>query len=120
MKRLIFGAVSILLMSAAIAPSVTAQMEPENNAQPYSITVPETHQISAFNLVSQAFRGQLSAQGIPSYVTFLSAYRTGQIDAEDVVQAAVASGWLSPQILNDQSYQSAVAAQLSSLNKAYN
>lgn len=120
MKRLIFGTVSILLMSAAIAPATKAQMEPENNAQPYSITVPETSQISAFNLVSQAFRGQFSDQGIPSYDTFLSAYRTGQIDAQDVVRAAVASEWLSPQAVNDPAYQSAVAAQLSSLNTAYN
>jgi hypothetical protein len=120
MKRLIFGVSSLLLMSAAIAPAAKAQMMPQNRrTQIYIIDTPETRRVSAFNLVSQAFRGEFSEYGVPSYAVFLSDYRSGQLDAEEVVRSAVAADWLSPWALNDQDYISAVALQMDGLSEAY-
>lgn len=117
MKRLIYGGLSILLMGMAIAPAASAQMRIDNDSQLY--LQPEARRVSAFELVSQAFRGEFSEYGIPSYGYFLSAYRTGELDAEEVIRTAVEANWLSPMAIYDQDYESAVAAQLDSLGEAY-
>lgn len=112
MKRLVFGGLSVLLLTAAIAPAVKAQTTAVN---PTTLNSTSTRQLKPFNLVNLAHRGYFKQQGIPSYLTLASAYRTGRIDAFDLVQAAVKANRLSPETLTDQGYLNSVEVQLRGL-----
>ena len=68
--------------------------------------------LTPFNLVSLANQGYFKSQGVPSYSSLLTAYRSGQVDAASLVQGAVAIHRLSPQVLHDQKYLSDVNTQL--------
>jgi hypothetical protein len=71
--------------------------------------------LEPFNLVSFAYQGGLNQQGIPSGETLLIQTQSKNILALDVVKAAINANKLSPQILHDQDYLSAVKLQLDAL-----
>lgn len=111
MKQFNILASSLLTISlttvspAALAGEVAA-------ASKGNATVPE---IEPFNLVHRAYSGHFSQQGIPGFTGLATAYRSGEIEAQDLVQIAINQGRLSEDTLNDESYLNAVAFQLRNL-----
>ncbi|MEC4807331.1 MAG: hypothetical protein SAJ12_21090 [Jaaginema sp. PMC 1079.18] len=69
----------------------------------------------AFTLVSLAYRGRYENYGIPGYLNFISSYRSGEVDAEDIVAAGVKTGEIEPMALQDEGFISAVETQVESL-----
>ena len=69
-------------------------------------------QLSPIALVFHGYQGYFTNQGIPSGATFISAVHFGQIDAEQLVQSAIAKGRLTPETLNDRSYLHKVQTSL--------
>ncbi|HAA30997.1 MAG TPA: hypothetical protein DCE56_28960 [Cyanobacteria bacterium UBA8553] len=123
MKRLVLGGLSVLLMSATVVPAlraeVIAETVPANVAQTPVTNVPPNiaarMAVTPFNLVFLAFQGFFEAEGIPSSMSFLSAYRTKQVTAVDLVKIAVKMNRLPQSTLDDQRYIKAVNSQLEAL-----
>lgn len=69
----------------------------------------------AFTLVSLAYRGRYEAYGIPGYFNFLSSYRSGEVEPEDIVEAGIQTGELPPMALNDDGFIRAVELQVENL-----
>lgn len=114
MKFMILSSLSVLLISAATAPTLRAETAAFN---PTASTTTNTSQLNPFNLVHLAYRGYFRDQGIPGYIAFLSAYETGKISSKDLVQSAVKKNKLSSQVLDDQGYLRAVEAHLERLRR---
>ena len=112
MKRLILTGISVLLATAN-ASTASAQHIAINSATLNRTVV--TSQLTPFNLVSLANQGYFQAQGIPSSGALISAHRSGRVSAEDLVKSAVTTHRLSPEVLNNRGYLSAVNFQLSNL-----
>lgn len=113
MKFFISSSLAVLLISAATAPTVKAEIAAvTNTANNATIS-----QLKPFNLVHMAYQGYFRSQGIPGYGAFLSAYRMGRITPKKLVQSAVERNKLSAQVLNNKRYLRAVEAQLFSLSK---
>ena len=108
MKRLVFGSLSLLLVTAT-APVVSAQ---ETALNPAIVNITSTQEITPFNLVTLAHRGYFNQQGIPSYGNFTAAYQMGKIQAADLVRAAIQANRLNPDSLSDSNYLATVEAQL--------
>jgi hypothetical protein len=113
MKRFVLGSLSVLMLSAAIAPAAKAE-NLSVNPQTTGVTSPFASQTTPFNLAHLAYRGYFKAQGIPSYGILLNAYRSGKIDAKDVAMGAVEAGRISSEVLNDRGYLHALELQLDS------
>ena len=75
----------------------------------------DVRRTEAFNLVSSAYRGDFEDQGINSYAVLIENYETGELTAENLIQAAIDAGELSPSAMEDDSYVAAVDAQLDAL-----
>ncbi|WP_159786836.1 hypothetical protein [Sodalinema gerasimenkoae] len=73
--------------------------------------------ISAVDLVQLARNGYLREQGIPQFNRLASAYRSGDISADDVIQAAIADNRLSPGIADDPGYLETVDHFLDDLDR---
>ena len=78
----------------------------------------DVRRTEAFNLVSSAYRGDFEDQGINGYATLINSYETGNVTAEDIINAAIESGELSPMALEDSSYVEAVDSQLNVLTES--
>jgi hypothetical protein len=74
-------------------------------------------QATPFDLVFLARKGYFQEQGIPSYGSFHTSVRTGQISAEDIVKAAIAENRVSSEVLNDRGYLNAVERKLARLSR---
>ncbi|MEO1208322.1 MAG: hypothetical protein AAFX78_02155 [Cyanobacteria bacterium J06638_20] len=72
-------------------------------------------ELSPFQVSSLAYRGSFDDAGIPGYGALESGIATGDIVAEDVIEAAIASGRLSADALEDSTFVSSVDNQLESL-----
>lgn len=72
----------------------------------------------AFNLVSSAYRGDFEEQGINSYAVLETDYESGELTAEDLINAAIETGELSPKAIEDESYVEAVDNQLNALTNS--
>lgn len=112
MKRRMLSSLSVLLLSVATVPAVKAETAALN---PTTLRSTSTTQLTPFNLVYLAHRGYFQEQGIPSYLTFTTAYHSGQINAETLVQAAVKANRLNRESVTDQEYLNSVEAQLRGL-----
>lgn len=75
----------------------------------------DVRKTEAFNLVSSAYRGQYESQGIDGYAVMVSNVNTGELTADDLIQAAIDAGELSPKALEDEGYINAVELQLDTL-----
>ncbi|HIK31931.1 MAG TPA: hypothetical protein IGS17_18150 [Oscillatoriales cyanobacterium M59_W2019_021] len=64
-------------------------------------STPVIYQTTPFDLAYLAYRGELEAYGIPGYDHLLSALRSGRIDAEEIVDRAVAAGRVSADTAGD-------------------
>jgi hypothetical protein len=95
MNKFLFGS-WLLLLLAIITPAVAAEVTPTN-------------------LVFQGYQGRLLNEGIPSYATFLQSVYLGKIDAETLIQSAIAQGTLEPEMANNKSYLRKVNSALFSL-----
>lgn len=117
MRRIVFGSLSFFLLAAASMPAVRAESPSQNPSNP---PVPNTsssqQRTEPFNLVGLAYQGYFKDQGIPSAQTLITAYRSGDISAEDVVKGAIRANRLSPDVLNDAGYIGAVDNQLNALS----
>lgn len=114
MKFLILSSLSVLLVSAATAPTLRAETAAVNPTTNSTATI---SQLNPFNLVHLAYRGYFRDQGIPGYIAFLSAYETGKISSKDLVQSAVKKNKLSSKVLDDRGYLRAVEAHLERLRR---
>ena len=122
MNRLILGSLSVLLLSAATAPTIKAGMAATPIAQSTVATerMPERvttrMAVTPFNLVFLAFHGFFEQEGIPSSMGLLSAYTKGKVTAKDLVKIAIAMNRLPSNTLDNQSYINQVDSQLKSLS----
>ncbi|MEL4894549.1 hypothetical protein [Crocosphaera sp. Alani8] len=112
MKGLIITGLSSLLLGGFFAPvnaneTVAVMSTMEQNRIAY---------VSPVNLVSHGRGGTFREQGIPGYVRFSLAVKSGKVDAESLVEAAIQAGLLSAEILNDAAYLSSVKFELSQLD----
>lgn len=133
MKTLTNSGLLLIALSAFVAPVAVAQMEegaPDTRIERYdeltetdgvtstsdSMMMYDVRRTEAFNLVSSAYRGQFEAQGVDGYAVMISNYNSGQLTAEDLINAAVEAGELSPMAIQDDSYVEAVELQLATLS----
>jgi hypothetical protein len=107
MKRFILSGLSMILFSAIAAP-VQAQPADSSNQRTVAGVAP-------FNLVSLANQGYFQDEGIPKYSRLMAAYRNGQVTSENIIQAAIDTGRLSEEKLDDSGYRLAVQYQLDNL-----
>ena len=115
MKRLIIGSLSLVFLSS-LAVTV-AQAQPQAiNSETFRSSVNPVVQLTPFELVSMANQGYFQEQGIPGYLNLVSAHRMGKLRAEQLVEAAIRAKKLSPEILSDRGYLSAVEPHLPRLN----
>ena len=112
MKRLVISTLSALALSSLVAPAFASEI-----AVAKSKTASNINEITPFALVSGSYQGRFTNQGIPAFHAFLRAVRTDRIEAEDLVQSAIAAGRLSEDTLNDSSYLNSVDALLDGLDK---
>jgi opacity protein-like surface antigen len=117
MKRLIFGGLSVLLLSTVASPAVLAQP----NIQPQRSTLNNSQSsdylIEPFQLTYMAYQGFFEDQGIPSFNGLVDAYLQGDVEARDIVASAVQTDRLPAEALNDDSYINAVDWQLRTLRR---
>ena len=95
--------------------SGTAQTVENNAIIPNSTQGISRRYLSPVNLVFLAYRGYFKQQGIPSYDAFKTALRSGKVNARDIIESAVSSDYLSPDILDSQRYLHSVELALISL-----
>lgn len=135
MKILTNSGLLLIALSAFVAPAAVAQMEegaPDTRIEKYeeltetdgttsasdSTMMYDVRRTEAFNLVSSAYRGQFEQQGIGGYAVMVSNYNSGELTAEDLINAAIEAGELSPMAIEDESYVEAVELQLESLQNS--
>jgi hypothetical protein len=133
MKRLLIGGLSLITLSTLAIPA-QAQERQMNRIDKFMqseilrsqgldteedyrmMMMRDVRREEAFSLVRSAYRGEFEGEGIPPYNRLITAYETGEVDAQDVVEAAIADGELSPVALEDEDYINAVEAQLEFLS----
>lgn len=134
MKILTNSGLLLIALSAFVAPAAVAQMEegaPDTRIEKYDELTEtdgttstsdsmmyDVRRTEAFNLVSSAYRGQFEQQGIGGYAVMISNYNSGELTAEDLINAAIEAGELSPMAIEDESYVEAVELQLESLQNS--
>jgi hypothetical protein len=109
MKRFLTGTVFTIFL----ATTSTAVLAGEVAVNSANASV--NRDIKPFNLVHRAYSGHFSEQGVPGFNGLATAYQSGQIEAEDLVQTAIDQGRLSPDALDDAGYINAVDFQLQDL-----
>jgi len=121
MKHLIFGTLSFFLLVSMSAPALRAQTPSGNASDSPAPSAPSADaDVSPFDLVTLAYQGFLKDQNIPSGDSFMTAYHTKNITAEDLVKAAIEANRLSPRYLNDSEYLADVESQLNGLSSGMN
>lgn len=138
MKILTNSGLLLIALSAFVAPVAVAQMEQMEESAPPDTRIEKYDELTetdgttstsdsmmydvrrteAFNLVSSAYRGQFEAQGINGYAVMISNYNSGELTAEDLINAAIEAGELSPMAIEDESYIEAVELQLESFRNS--
>ena len=112
MKHLFLASFSVLALNVLVTPAFASELTAR-------VTTPQNRvqAITPFNLVSRAYQGYWSAQGIPSNAAFNLAVASGKVNASTLVKAAIAQGRLSPDTLNNSEYLNAVDTYLEGLDK---
>jgi hypothetical protein len=116
MRHLTLGTLTTLLLTLGVAPPAEPGSMSATQEQTYAQNQPNVRSTAAFDLVSAAYRGKFEAQGIPGFYQLETAYETGEVDAEKLVNRAIAAGELSPAAADDEGYLNAVRLHLSELN----
>ena len=115
MRRLTLGTLTTLLLTLGAAGTAQAETTASGNEQARVQSSQNVRSTEAFDLVVSAYRGEFRSQGIPSYGNLEQAYTTNQIDAETLVNRAIAAGELSPKAAQDEGYLNAVQLHLKDL-----
>lgn len=97
----------IFSLTLAICFPTIANAQTETKMQQFSLN---PHQ-----LVSLARQGTFREFDIPGYSKFIAAYRTGRIEAEDLIFTAIETKRLAETLLRDRSFLSAVEFELQQL-----
>ncbi len=105
MRQWIVTGIFFLTLAASFPTVANAQTETQT--QPFSLN---PHQ-----LVSLARQGTFRELEIPGYSNLIAGYRTGSIEAEDLIRAAIDTNRLSANTLSDRSFISAVDFELQQL-----
>jgi short-subunit dehydrogenase len=101
--------IATLLLSVAILP---AAAQAQTTVQLVNLSSQSANPPSPFNLSYLAYRGYLKDWGIPEADALIQAIASGQITAQDIIQAAVKANRLSEQTLSDRGYRHSLEAQL--------
>jgi hypothetical protein len=116
-----FASIGLLLLFLSLVATIEVKAITKMNKAIMSIstklTTPKAYQLSPFQLVSLAYQGMYRQQGIPGFAGLISAYHYRTITAQDVIKAAIAAKDLTPSVLTDRDYISAVDLQLFSLDR---
>ncbi|MEO1428493.1 MAG: hypothetical protein AAFS12_07895 [Cyanobacteria bacterium J06632_19] len=113
MERLLLAAVgTILITTTATTPALANKTAVNSNVTQNQVQ----KNITPFNLVALAYRGQFKPQGVSGYHSLLTAIRFGEVSGKDLVKHAIDTGRLSAETINDNSYISAVDYQLQELS----
>ena len=110
MKRLILSTLTTIAISGFATPTLANEIAAKSQSSITSI-----NKITPFALVSSAYQGRFSNQGIPANGVFFSRVSTNKITAEDLVEAAIANRRLDADTLQDSSYLNSVDQLLESL-----
>ncbi|AFY56839.1 hypothetical protein Riv7116_4418 [Rivularia sp. PCC 7116] len=114
MERLLLAAVGTILIATSATPPALANKTAAN----LNVTQNQVQKnITPFNLVSFAYRGEFKPQGVSGYNSLLTAIRFGEVSGKDLVKLGVDTGRLSAQTINDDSYINAVNSQLQELSR---
>jgi hypothetical protein len=95
MKRSIFAGISMLVVAIASPLSANA-----------------TSQTTPSNLAYLARNGYFQEQNIPSHSALSTAITRGQVNAENLIEAAVEENKVTPETLNDEDYIDSVETKL--------
>jgi len=98
---------SFIIGSLAIALTNIAPAQAQNIDD-------SSYNLTPRNLISLARHGRFKAQGVPSYAGFISAIRSGRVDAEVLVSSAIANNRLPESARSDRNYLNAVNHHLKS------
>lgn len=112
MKHKILGSMSVLALCFALAPMTQVVASEKSATIVAPKTASDTTIITAFNLSNLASNGYLQEQGIPSGSQLSFAIATGQITAQEIVEAAVRAKRVSSDVLTDQTYTRAIEYNL--------
>lgn len=112
MKRTIFATLGALAVIAAVAPAAAANEIAAKSEPRLTRTAYTPH-----NLVHAAYNGNL--EGIPSYGLLRSAIASRDVEAKDLVEAAIAQGRLTEGHLEDRGFLNAVKFNLEGLNTTH-
>ncbi len=112
MKRLLIMTITTLTAMGIASPLLAQTTITTNTGMAREIL-----EITPYDLVTGSYQGRFANQGIPSAGRFTTAVRTNKIQAEDLVEAAIAQRRLSAETLNDRSYISHVEAILNNLDR---
>ena len=109
---------TLFILSSFISPAILqAQKIEENTTETVQQLENTEKRMSAFSLVSAAYRGRFEDWDIPSYATLNQAYRGGKVTATDLVEAAIEADELSQMALEDEDYVNAVESELDVLEQ---
>jgi hypothetical protein len=113
---------SLVALSTVLLSSPTKAQEtnpystqPQNIDRSTSSIRVANRELNPFDLATFAYRGRFAEQGIPGYGNFVMGLNTGHITVDDVIQAGIEAGQLSPETRSDRSYRTALRQQLLSL-----
>ena len=98
----------LIIRIVATVSALVLALSPNLVRSQASLNSATERQITAFDLVSAAYRGRFKQWGIPAYGRLDQAYRGRQITAIDLVKAAIEAEQLSAIALEDKSYINAV------------
>ncbi|MEO0686921.1 MAG: hypothetical protein AAFY76_18220, partial [Cyanobacteria bacterium J06649_11] len=112
MERLLLAVVGTILIANTATPSALANKAAVN---PNIVQNQVKKNITPFNLVSLAYRGEFKIQGVGGYNSLLTAVRFGEVSGKDLVQHGIDSGRLSSDKINNSRYIKAVEYQLQNL-----
>ncbi len=112
MKGFIITGLSSLVLGSFFTPVNATEIVAVNS----TVEQNQISYLSPFNLVSHGRGGTFSEQGIPGHVRFSLAIKSGKVNAESLVKAAVEAGRLSSETLNNSTYLSNVQFELSQVD----
>jgi hypothetical protein len=115
MKLNILASISIgvvAVLGATAAPTIAEEIAA---SAPTSIS--DNARITPFSLVINGYQGYFADRGIPSNGAFQWAIHFNRVDAETLIESAIAKGRLSPDTLNDQSYLRKVQLMLDRIDR---
>ena len=115
MQRLFLATIgTILIATTGATPALAKKAAFNSNVNQNQVV----KNLTPFNLVSLAYRGQFKNQGVGGYHSLLTAVRFGEISGKDLVKHAIDTGRLSPDTINNSGYIKAVEFQLQDLSRS--